>query len=139
MQAKGADRVRWEVRAAVVLAAAVMLIAGVWCWVDPTSFAAWASWPPHAHFLHDAGVFQMAIGVMLLCALWWRDVLAVVLVGAVFANGMHALNHAMDLDLGGRASDPWLLAGIAVVCLAGLVVRVRSLRGRAALADAGSR
>lgn len=124
----------------VLVAAAGMLFAGGWCWVDPASFAAWTNWPEHEHFLHDAGVFQMGIGVMLLCALWWRDVLAVVLVGAVFTNGMHAVNHAMDLDIGGRATDPWLLAAVAVLCLVGLVARVRGLRTHpAARAEARSR
>jgi hypothetical protein len=114
--------------AAVVLAALGMLVAGAWCWLDPASFAAATNWPEHEHFLHDAGAFQMGIGVMLLGALWWRDVLSVVLIGAVFTNGLHAVNHAMDLDLGGRASDPWLLGLMALIALAGLVVRLRALR-----------
>ena len=132
----GGGRREALVVAVVLLAAAGMLFTGVWCWADPPSFAAFANWPNHDHFLHDAGVFQMGIGVMLLCSLWWRDVLVVVLVGAVFTNGMHAVNHAMDLGLGGRASDPWLLAVVAVLCLGGLVVRVRGLRRAAVRAGA---
>jgi hypothetical protein len=124
--------------AAVVLAALGMLVAGAWCWLDPASFAAATNWPEHEHFLHDAGAFQMGIGVMLLAALWWRDVLVVVLVGAVFTNGLHAVNHAMDLDLGGRASDPWLLAVMALVALAGLVVRLRVLRSGSAATGRGT-
>ncbi|GAA3108587.1 hypothetical protein GCM10010464_84340 [Pseudonocardia yunnanensis] len=114
----------------VVLVALGMLAAGIWCWVAPASFAAFTNWPEHEHFLHDAGVFQMGIGVMLLGALWWRDVIIVVLVGAVFTNALHALNHALDLDLGGRGSDPWLLGIVALLALAALVVRIRSLRPR---------
>ncbi|WP_433285240.1 hypothetical protein ACQPZQ_27150 [Pseudonocardia sp. CA-142604] len=107
-----------------------MLVAGIWCWTAPASFAAFTNWPEHEHFLHDAGVFQMGIGVMLLGALWWRDVIAVVLAGAVFTNALHALNHALDLDLGGRPSDPWLLGIVALLALVALVVRIRSLRPR---------
>jgi hypothetical protein len=128
--------------AVVVLAALGMLVAGAWCWADPASFAAATNWPVHEHFLHDAGAFQMGIGVMTLSALWWRDVLVVVLVGAVFTNGLHAVNHAMDLDLGGRASDPWLIGLMALIALAGLVVRLRVLRRAAAdpaAQDAGTR
>jgi hypothetical protein len=112
----------------VVFVALGMLVAGIWCWVAPASFAAFTNWPNHEHFLHDAGVFQMGIGVMLLAALWWRDVIAVVLVGAVFTNALHALNHALDLDLGGRSSDPWLIGIVALIALVALVVRLRGLR-----------
>jgi predicted anti-sigma-YlaC factor YlaD len=112
----------------VVFVALGMLVAGIWCWVAPASFAAFTNWPNHEHFLHDAGVFQMGIGVMLLAALWWRDVIAVVLVGAVFTNALHALNHALDLDLGGRSSDPWLIGIVALLALVALVVRLRGLR-----------
>jgi amino acid transporter len=113
---------------AVLVAAFVMLVAGAWCWVDPASFAAATNWPEHEHFLHDAGAFQMGIGITLLGALWWRDVLAVVLAGAVFTNGLHAVNHLMDRELGGRASDPWVIGLVALIALAGLVVRLRALR-----------
>ena len=113
---------------AVLVAALMMLVAGAWCWLDPVSFAAATNWPEHEHFLHDAGAFQMGIGITLLAALWWRDVLAVVLVGAVFTNGLHAVNHLMDRELGGRPADAWLIGLVALVALAGLVVRLRSRR-----------
>jgi hypothetical protein len=118
----------WVVVAAVVVAALLMLVAGVWCWVEPVSFAAFTNWPVHEHFLHDAGVFQIGIGVMLLGALWWRDVLAVVLLGALVTNALHALNHVLDSGMGGRASDPWIIGAVAVLALVGLVVRLRGLR-----------
>jgi len=141
-QRKDAPRRQPVVVAAVLPAALGMLVAGAWCWVDPASFAAATNWPEHEHFLHDAGAFQLGIGVMLLAALRWRDALAVVLAGAAFTNGLHAVNHAMDLDLGGRASDPWLLAVLALVALAGLLVRLRALRagpGTRTGAGAGTR
>ena len=34
---------------------------------------------------------------------------------------MHALNHAVDGDLGGHASDPWLLAGQVLLAAVALV------------------
>lgn len=117
--------------AAVLVTAFVMLAAGAWCWADPASFAAATNWPEHEHFLHDAGAFQMGIGVTLLGALRWRDVLAVVLAGAVFTNGLHAVNHLMDSDIGGRPTDPWAIALVALFALAGLVVRLRALRAAA--------
>ncbi|WP_280382523.1 hypothetical protein [Nocardia wallacei] len=118
------------VRIAVVLAALSMLGFGWWARLDPAGFAEWANWPNHVHFLHDAGVFQIGIGFMMLAALWWRDVIAVVLTGFVITNSFHAFNHAVDLDLGGKGSDPWALLALSAVALAGLVVRLRALRRR---------
>lgn len=70
----------------VVVAALSMLVTGVWMRIDPASFAQWANWPNHVHFLHDAGVFQIGIAVTMLFALWWRDVIAVVLTGFLVAT-----------------------------------------------------
>ncbi|WP_459545157.1 hypothetical protein [Nocardia sp. X0981] len=119
------------VKVVVVLAASTMLGAGSWARLDPASFARFANWPEHVHFLHDAGVFQIGIGLTMLCALLWRDVTAVVLAGFVFTNTFHAVNHAVDLPLGGNASDPWTLLVISAVALAALVVRIRKLCVRA--------
>ncbi|NUT92099.1 MAG: hypothetical protein HOY78_08705 [Saccharothrix sp.] len=118
------------VKTVVVLGGLVMLAAGVWGRVDPASFARFTNWPNHEHFLHDAGVFQIGIGLMMLSALVWRDVIAVVLAGFVVTTALHAVNHAVDLDLGGKDSDPWLLAVLAAVGLVGWVARVRHLRRR---------
>ncbi|MET9340332.1 hypothetical protein [Nonomuraea sp. NPDC003804] len=117
------------IRIAIVVSAATMLVTGIWMRIDPAGFAAWANWPNHVHFLHDAGVFQMGIGVMMLAALWWRDVIAVVLTGFVFANSFHAVNHALDLKLGGgRPSDWWVLALFSALAGIALVARLRALR-----------
>ncbi|MFB4282990.1 MULTISPECIES: hypothetical protein [unclassified Nonomuraea] len=118
------------IKITVVVAAATMLVAGVWMRIDPTGFAAWANWPDHVHFLHDAGVFQMGIGLMMLCALWWRDVIAVVLAGYVFTNTFHAINHLLDRHLGGSDSDWWQIGLFSVLAGAALAVRLRALRGR---------
>jgi hypothetical protein len=55
-----------------------------------------------------------------------------VLAGAVFTNALHAVNHVVDGGLGGRATDPWAIGLVALIALAGLVVRVRALRRIAA-------
>ena len=113
-----------------VVCAATMLVFGAWMRVDPRGFARWANWPDHVHFLHDAGVFQLSIGLMMLCALWCRDALVVVLVGFTFANTFHAVNHALDADLGGNASDFWMLGSASVIGVAAFGVRLRSLNQR---------
>jgi hypothetical protein len=119
------------VQVIIVVAALSMLITGVWMRIDPASFARWANWPNHVHFLHDAGVFQIGIGMTMLFALWWRDVISVVLAGFVVANTLHAINHALDRD-GGRPSDWWQLGMLSLLCVAGLAVRLRQIRTRQA-------
>jgi hypothetical protein len=68
------DRV---VTATLLIGAAVMLGAGIACLFWPESFADWVEFPPSEHFVHDAGAFQVAIGLGLLGAVWWRDAQAV--------------------------------------------------------------
>ncbi|MFF7778204.1 hypothetical protein ACFZCG_27795 [Streptomyces tanashiensis] len=119
----------------VVLAAVTMLVAGIWARVAPASFARATDWPFHEHFLHDAGVFQIGIGLMMLCALWWRDAVAVALAGFVFTNTFHAVNHLLDLPLGGRANDPWALGFLSLLATAGLAARLRGRRQTASGSD----
>ncbi|GAA2854157.1 hypothetical protein [Nonomuraea rubra] len=126
------------VKITVVVAAATMLVTGVWMRIDPASFAEWANWPNHEHFLHDAGVFQIGIGMMMVCALWWRDVLAVVLAGYVFTNTFHAVNHVLDRHLGGSDDDWWQLGLFSVLAAVALVLRLRVLSRRRELTRARS-
>ncbi|WP_280293661.1 hypothetical protein [Nocardia abscessus] len=70
-----------SVTVVTLVAGASMLGIGIWCRIDPAGFAEWANWPEHEHFLHDAGVFQIGIGLMMIAALAWRDVVSVVLGG----------------------------------------------------------
>lgn len=119
------------VQVVVVVAALSMLILGVWMRIDPASFARWANWPNHVHFLHDAGVFQIGIAMTMLFALWWPDVISVVLAGYLVANTLHAINHALDRD-GGRPSDWWQLGVFSVLAVVGLVVRLQQIHGKRA-------
>lgn len=126
-------RSSWQmtlVQIVVVVAAMSMLITGVWMRIDPESFARWANWPNHVHFLHDAGVFQVGIGMTMLAALWWRDAISVALFGFLLANTLHSVNHALDRD-GGNPSDWWQLGAFSLIAVIGLVVRLRHLRAKA--------
>jgi PPOX class probable F420-dependent enzyme len=117
----------WYVVGVTLLAAAFTLVAGVWALFWPGSFAEAVRFPEHTHFLHDIGAFQIGIGVTLVLAVLWRDPLAVVLTGFLVGNTIHAANHAVDLDLGGRDSDPWLLGLVSVLVGVALVRRLRQL------------
>jgi PPOX class probable F420-dependent enzyme len=121
----GAIRGGAYVRALTLLVAAGMLAAGVWCLAAPQSFAEAVRFPYAEHFLHDLGAFQFGIGATLALALIWSDGLALALAGFLIGNTIHAVNHAVDLHLGGRASDPWLLGAVSVLIAVALVQRLR--------------
>jgi hypothetical protein len=110
------------------LAGASMLVAGIWAGAAPRLFARFVDFPYHEHFLHDLGAFQIGIGATLLVALAWRDAPIVALTGFLVANTLHAVSHASDLDLGGRASDPYAIGALSLLAAAALVVRVRQRR-----------
>ena len=118
------------VRAVVGVFGATMFGFGLWAWLAPVSFAELVDFPIHVHFLHDAGAFQLGIGVGLLAALVVRDASVVVLIGFLVANTLHAINHGIDLPLGGHVGDMPALAGFSVLAAVTLALRVRQLRGR---------
>ncbi len=115
------------VRVVAALSGLFMLIAGVWAVGWPTEFAELVRFEANEHFVHDAGAFQIGLGVGLLLALMWRDALATTLAGFLAANTVHAYNHAIDLDLGGRGTDPWLLGALSVLLALALWLRLRQL------------
>jgi hypothetical protein len=118
------------VMAATFIAALVMSGFGVWALALPQSFAEFIDFAPYnEHLLHDAGAFQVGIGVTLFLALRWRDSLTVSLAGFVVGSGFHAANHFVDLHLGGHEYDFWGLGALTLLAAAALVARVRSLRG----------
>lgn len=110
---------------AVVGAATVGI--GIWCLIDPTSFAHAVGFGAHQHFLHDVGAFQLGLGLTLLLALIWADALATALVGFIVANTVHTVNHVMDLDLGGSVTQAWLLGAISVALIVAFMLRFRQL------------
>jgi hypothetical protein len=63
-----------------------MIAAGMAALLAPGWFADAAGFPRHTHFVHDAGPFQLGLGVTLLLAVAWRDGLALVLAGFLVAD-----------------------------------------------------
>jgi PPOX class probable F420-dependent enzyme len=121
------DRGRRFVLAVTLLAGLFMSAAGGVALLAPNWFADTAGFPRHPHFVHDAGAFQLGIGVTLLLALAWRDGLALALAGFLVANTTHAINHAVDLNLGGHPWDAWGLAAVSLLTVVALIVRLRQL------------
>lgn len=125
--ARASERGRGLVITVTLLAGAFMLAAGVWSLAAPGSFAEAVDFPYAEHFLHDLGAFQIGIGATLLLAVAWSDGLALALAGFLVANTIHAINHAVDLRLGGHAWDSWLLGATSLLVAAALAVRLREL------------
>ena len=93
---------------------------GIWCLIEPASFARVVGFETHLHFLHDVGAFQLGLGVALLLALIWADALATALAGFIVADTVHAVNHITDLDLGGSVAQAWVLGAVSVALVAGV-------------------
>jgi PPOX class probable F420-dependent enzyme len=121
-------RPSWVFTTAVLVAiGALTLAAGVWAVASPRSFAGFAGFGYHRHFIHDVGAFQIGIGTTLLLAAAWADAAAVVLAGFFVGNSVHTVNHVVDLDIGGHSWNAWALGAGSVLVLAALVVRMRQL------------
>jgi PPOX class probable F420-dependent enzyme len=59
---------RGLVLAVTLLAGVFMVAAGAWALLAPGPFADATGFPRHTHFVHDAGAFQLGIGITLLLA-----------------------------------------------------------------------
>jgi hypothetical protein len=103
-----------------------MLGLGAWAFVAPHSFSAFVNFPPYnEQLIHDAGVFQIGIGVAALVATVWHDALLVGLTGLASTIAMHAVSHMMDRRLDGHDSNVLLLAVLTLVGLFGIRGRLR--------------
>jgi PPOX class probable F420-dependent enzyme len=116
-----------EVAVAVITAILGLFMtgAGVWALGWPRSFAKVTGYPFSGHFIHDAGAFQIGIGVGLLLALIWRDAIATVLACFLVANSIHAVNHVVDLRSGGHDGGGWLIGAVSVLAAVALWLRIR--------------
>ena len=112
--------------AAVLICAASMLALGAWAFLAPESFVRFIDYPPYnRHLIHDAGAFQLGIGVTVLLALWWSDALVVALTGFAVASGLHTLSHWTDRSLGGHGSDVPSLGLLTLVALIAIYARIQ--------------
>jgi uncharacterized membrane protein len=109
-------------RAAAFLSAVSMIILGVWAVLQPRSFSDFINYAPYnRHLVHDAGAFQIGIGVTLLLALIWSDALLVTLTGFAVASGLHTISHYADRHLGGHDSDVPVLGLFTFIALIGIL------------------
>ena len=113
------DRTATAVRVICILGAVTFIGAGAWAMIDPQSFFDnLATYPPYnEHLLHDIGAFQIGLGAGLVAALMRHTGVQVALIAAGVGSAFHALAHFMDTELGGKSTDPWMIATLAVLLL----------------------
>jgi hypothetical protein len=119
---------RAAVPATTALLGLVTITVGGWAMISPGSFSAFVNFPPHRHFVHDIGAFQLGIGATLLLATIWTDALATALAGYLVGGTAHTVGHIIDADLGGSTAQTVLIGLLSLLAAAMLVVRWRQLR-----------
>jgi hypothetical protein len=115
-------------RVIALVAGASYLAAGAWAFVAPASFfGSVAGFPPYnQHLLHDVGAFQVGLGIILLLGAATSAALQPALLAVLAASLLHVASHVEDRALGGRPSDPLILAMLCVLLVAGLVLERRA-------------
>jgi uncharacterized membrane protein len=106
----------------------VYLLLGLWAFLDPAIFYGQvATFPPYnQHFLHDAGAFQVGLGLALLLPAVLGRGLRPALLAVLAASLLHFGAHAEDLRLGGHpATDLTVLGMLCLALVAALVVDTR--------------
>jgi len=123
-------------RVIALVAGTSYLAAGTWAFVAPASFfgSVAAFSPYNQHLLHDVGAFQVGLGIVLLLGATTAAALQPALLAVLAASLLHVVSHIEDRALGGRPSDPLILALLCVLLAAGLVLERRA---RAAAPGAG--
>lgn len=125
---------------AALLVGVYYVVFGLWALVLPGPFYnTVASFNPfNVHFLHDAGAFQIGLGLALVLVVAMQDGLAAVALAVGTASILHAVSHVVDLSLGGHPiTDIPALLVIALVL--GFVAAARlGARHRSAPQRSGS-
>src|SRR5260370_13266977 len=83
---------------------AFYLVAGAWAFLAPMSFfSAVATFAPlNVHLLHDAGAFQVGLGLALTVPIALQAPVRASLIAVLGASVLHVLAHVEDIRLGGH-------------------------------------
>jgi len=107
------------------------LVTGGWALLAPvTFFRAVATFSPlNIHLLHDAGAFQVGLGLALTVPVALRAPLRAPLIAVLGASVLHVMAHVEDIRLGGHpTTDLPVLSLICVALAIALFVDVRPNR-----------
>ncbi len=123
---------RWRAPTRIVLAGigVYYLVFGVWALAQPASFYGQiASFSPfNVHFLHDAGAFQIGLGLALILVVVLSDPILAVALAVGAASLLHVVAHVVDVNLGGQPARD--IAALATLTAVLGVVAVARVAGR---------
>ena len=108
----------------------ITLALGIWAFVAPMSFfEVLAPFEPYnRHFLHDAGVLQIGVGVAMLLGAARRSPVEVALGGFIAFEALHVVSHVIDRDLGGRPAFD--ITALSILTIAGVAALIAGRRQR---------
>jgi PPOX class probable F420-dependent enzyme len=118
---------RHVIRVIGALLGVLSVVIGVWALVWPHGFSEAVNFPPHRHFVHDVGAFQLGIGVTLLLAMIWADALMVAVAGYAVGGIAHTVSHVIDHDVGGSATQTVVIGVLTAMAVGALVARWQHL------------
>lgn len=101
---------------------------GGWAFLFPTGFySIVATFSPYnLHLIHDAGAFQVGLGVVLVAAAIAGRGLVPALIGVLTGSFLHLVAHLVDIHLGGHpGTDLPALTLIAAALALALVLDLR--------------
>ena len=119
----------WATRVVGAVIGAFYLVTGAWAFLAPMSFfSAVATFAPlNIHLLHDAGAFQVGLGLALTVPVALRAPLQGPLIAVLGASVLHVFAHVEDIRLGGHpTTDLPVLSLVCVALAVALVVEVRA-------------
>src|SRR5260370_16379341 len=92
------------------------VVTGGWALLAPVSFfSAVATFSPlNIHLLHDAGAFQVGLGLALTVAVALRAPLRAPLIAVLGASVLHVIAHVEDIRLGGHPNTD--LPVLSLIC-----------------------
>lgn len=102
---------------------------GAWAYLLPASFFDRVATflPYNMHLFHDAGAFQVGLGLALLLPLALRAQLRLPAMAVLIASLLHLGSHVMDIGLGGHpGTDIPFLALICVALVAAIALDLRA-------------
>ena len=104
---------RWPADDSAVLALAVGVfytLTGGWAFMFPADFySIVATFSPYnVHLIHDAGAFQVGLGIVLVAASIAGRGLVPVLIGVLAGSLLHMIAHVIDIHLGGHPGTAYL-------------------------------
>jgi len=115
-----------RMRRFVIVLGLLTAAGGGWALLSPGSFSEFVNFPPHRHFVHDVGAFQLGIGATLLLAAIWGDAMLVAVVGYAVGGTAHTASHLADGHLGGSTLQTGLIAALTLLAVAAAALRWRA-------------